>query len=252
MFSGFSLWQILIVCGGVFLGSVVDAIGGGGGLITLPSFLLAGLPVHSAIATNKMASAIGTTASTGRYLLRGYVSWKTVLPAIVLAAVGSHFGAELQLAVDEKYSRYLLIAVLVVVAFVMLKDKSFAPSGAKSPGWQFFFVLLFSLIVGTYDGFYGPGAGTFLLLAYCKLARMELTDASGTVKAVNLASNIGAFITMLIAGKVIVPLGIAAGIFGFLGHWLGAGLMIKNGRKIVRPIVLTVLVLLFTKILSEV
>lgn len=252
MLSDFSLWQILLVCGGVFLGSVVDAIGGGGGLITLPTYLLAGLPVHAAIATNKMSSTIGTTASTGRYLLKGYVSWKSVLPAIVLAIIGSHFGARLQLAVDEKYSRYILIAVLVIVAFVMLKDRSFAPSGAKSPAWQFFFVLLASLVVGAYDGFYGPGTGTFLLLAYCKLARMELTDASGTVKAVNLASNVGAFVTMLLAGKVIVPLGIAAGIFGFLGHWLGAGLMIRNGRKIVRPIILTVLALLFIKIISEI
>ena len=102
-----------------------------------------------------------------------------------------------------------------------------------------------------YDGFYGPGTGTFLLIAFCKLAKMDLRTASGNVKIVNLSSNIGALITSLIAGKVLVPIGLIAAVFAVSGQYLGAGMMIKNGTKIVTPIIFTVLALLFAKIVLE-
>ena len=93
--------MVVIVVIGVFLASFMDAIAGGGGIISVPTYLLAGLPMHFALGTNKFSSAIGTAFSTGRYVKSGYVDWKLGVPSIVLALIGAHFGTELQLAVDE-------------------------------------------------------------------------------------------------------------------------------------------------------
>lgn len=249
--SDYSVGTVILICAGVFLSGLVDAIGGGGGLISLPAYILAGLPTHNAIATNKLSSSIGTVASTVRYISKGYYSRKMAIPSAVLAIAGAHIGARLQLLVDEKFSGYILLAVIAFVAFMLLKDKDFTSNRKISFRKQLFFVLSASLIIGIYDGFYGPGTGTFLLMAYCKLAGMDLNEAAGTVKIVNLSSNIGALATMLTAGKVLVPIGLTAAMFAFLGQYIGAGLMIKNGKKIVKPVILTVIVLLVVKVLTE-
>ncbi len=250
--AGYSIWMVVFICVGVFAASFVDAIGGGGGLISLPVYLFAGLPTHFALGTNKLSACIGTVASTARYIKRGYVNWILAVPSIALAMIGSHFGTKLQLMVNETYLRYVLIAVLIVVAVVMLRKKEFPEQPGKIEPWkQKLIVYSAALAVGLYDGFYGPGTGTFLLIAFCKLAKMDLRTASGNVKIVNLSSNIGALITSLIAGKVLVPIGLIAAVFAVSGQYLGAGMMIKNGTKIVTPIIFTVLALLFAKIVLE-
>ena len=107
-----------------------------------------------------------------------------------------------------------------------------------------------ALVVGCYDGFYGPGTGTFLLLLLTGLAKMNVRNASGTTKVINLSSNIAALVTFLINGKVLIPLGLASGIFCIAGHYIGSGLVLKNGLKIVRPVVFVVLLCLFVKIIK--
>ena len=252
MIAGYSVWAVLLICVGVFLASVVDAIGGGGGLISLPVYLLAGLPTHQALGTNKLSACLGTVASTVRYLKNGFVDWGLALPSIVLAIVGAHFGTSLQLAVNERYLRYVLIVVLLLVAAVMLKKKDFPETpGEIGRRKQCLIVWACALAVGLYDGFYGPGTGTFLLIAFCRLAKMDLRTASGNVKVVNLSSNAGALATSLMAEKVLVPIGLIAAVFALLGHWLGAGLMLKNGSKLVTPVILTVLTLLLIRIVLE-
>lgn len=249
---GYSIWVILLICVGVFLAGFVDSIGGGGGLIALPAYLFAGLPVHLALGTNKLSSCIGTAASTLRYIRNGFVDWKLVIPSIVLALIGSHLGTRLQLLVDEVYLKYLLLPVLPVVAFVVLRQKNFSEErGDMSFRLRGTIVWAASLIIGAYDGFYGPGTGTFLLLVFCKLAKLDLRTASGNVKLVNLASNTSSFVTALTAGTVLVPVGLIAAVFSIAGHYLGAGLTIKNGSKAVRPVILVVLALLLLEIVLE-
>lgn len=249
---GYSIWLILLICVGVFCAAFVDAIGGGGGLISLPVYLLAGLPTHLALGTNKLSSCIGTAASTYRYLRSGYVNWSLAIPSILLALLGSHLGTRLQLLLDESYLRYLLLVVLPVVAVILLRQKKLPEqAGQISVGAQRGITWSAALLIGAYDGFYGPGAGTFLLLTFCNLAKMDLRTAAGNVKLVNLASNLGALLTSLTAGKVFVPIGLISAVFSILGHYIGAGLTIKNGTKIVRPIILIVLALLIVKVLLE-
>ena len=111
-------------------------------------------------------------------------------------------------------------------------------------------VCISAFLIGLYDGFYGPGTGTFLLLALTKAARMDIRTASGNVKLINLSSNVAALATFLLSGYVHIAYGIAGAVFCLLGHYIGSGLVMKNGSKIVRPVIVLVLLLLFAKIIS--
>ena len=252
MISGYPIWMVLLIGIGVFCASFVDAIGGGGGIISVPVYLLAGLPAHYALGTNKLSSCLGTIFSTYRYLRAGFVDWALAIPSVALALLGAYLGTRLQIMVDENYLKYMLLVVLPIVAFVMLRQKKFPEEKREiNRKLQMAIVCGASLIVGCYDGFYGPGTGTFLLLIFCNFAKMDMRTASGNVKIVNLSSNIGAVVTSILAGKVLFPIGIIAAVFSMTGHYLGAGLTIKNGSKIVRPVIFVVLGLLAVKIVLE-
>ena len=252
MINGYPLWTALLIGLGVFEASFVDAIGGGGGIISVPVYLLAGLPTHYALGTNKLSSGIGTAASTLRYLKNGYVDWSLALPSVLLAVVGAWMGTSLQLRVDERILKYLLLLVLPLAALVLLRKKSLPETRGELPLWKRRLAVWgASLLIGMYDGFYGPGTGTFLLLAFCGLGKLDVRTASGNVKLVNFSSNMGALATSLMAGKVLLGLGLMAACFSIAGHWLGSGLAIKNGSKIVRPVVLLVIALLALRIVTE-
>ena len=249
---GYSIWVVILVCGGVFCASFMDAIGGGGGIISVPTYLLAGLPVHYALGTNKLSSCIGTVASTLRYIKNGCVDWVLGIPSLLLAPLGAYVGTRLQLAADEKYLKLLLLLILPCIAFLLFKKKALPETVGVMNEWRRRGIVWgASLIIGAYDGFYGPGTGTFLLLLFCYWAKMDVRTASGNVKLVNLASNVGALATSLSVGKVLIPLGLMAALFSISGQYLGAGLALKNGSKIVRPVILIVLLLLSSKVIAE-
>ncbi len=251
-FYGYPIWVVFLICLGVFCASFMDAIGGGGGIISLPTYLLAGLPMHFALGTNKLSSCIGTVASTARYIKNGYVDWFLGIPSIALALVGAHLGTKLHLAMDERYLKIVLLIVLPLISVIIFYKKELPEEWKPLNKWARRAIIWgASLVFGTYDGFYGPGTGTFLLLTFCYLAKIDVRTASGNVKLVNLSSNIGALCTSLAAGKVLVPLGLVAAVFSVTGQYLGAGLALKNGSKIVRPVILLVIVLLAFKILLE-
>ncbi len=247
------MYQYLIVCPLVFLAGFVDSIAGGGGLISLPAYLAAGVPPHLAIGTNKLGSTMGTMISTARYAKGGYIKAKLSLLAAIFAVVGSVIGAHLSMLASERLLKGMMLAVLPVVAFYVLKNKNLGDQEESSslPEKKMFLIsICAALVIGGYDGFYGPGTGTFLLLILTGLAKMDVRSASGTTKVINLSSNIAALATFLINGKVLIPLGLASGLFCIAGHYIGSGLVVKNGLKIVRPVVLVVLLCLFVKIIK--
>ena len=244
--------MVLIVVIGVFLAAFVDGIAGGGGIISVPAYLIAGLPTHLALGTNKLSSVVGTAVSAGRFIRGGFINWKLGLPSVALAIFGSHLGTKLQLAVDERYLKWLLLIVLPVVAFVVLRQKKLPEEpGEMAPARRAAIMWAASFVIGAYDGFYGPGTGTFLILIFCNLAKMDVRTAAGKVKLVNVASNIGAVVTSLMAGKVFIALGLIAGVASITGHYIGSGLAIRDGSKIVRPVVLAVLAALAVKVITE-
>lgn len=250
-FSDLTLKMAVIVAFGVFLGSFMDAIAGGGGIITVPTYLLTGIPTHFALGTNKLSSGIGTIFSTARYIKNGYVDWVLGIPSIALALLGATLGTRLQLLIPESYLQYLLLIVLPIVAFITLRQRKLPEEKGDIPRKkQMAIVWSASLIVGAYDGFYGPGTGTFLILIFCNLAKLDVRTAGGNTKIVNLSSNIGALFTSIMAGKVFFALGIIGAVFSITGHSLGSKLAIKNGSKIVKPVVIIALVLLTVKVIT--
>ena len=245
--------QYLIVCPLVFLAGFVDSIAGGGGLISLPAYLAAGVPPHLALGTNKMGSTMGTVISTARFAKSGYIKWKLSLFAAACVIVGSIIGSNLSLLASEKFLKGMMLFALPVVAFYVLKNKDMGDNentGSLTEKQMMLISMAAALVIGTYDGFYGPGTGTFLLLVLTGAAKMDLRTASGTTKVINLSSNIAALVTFLINGKVLLPLGITAGVFCIAGHYIGSGMVVKSGQKVVRPVVLAVLLCLFVKIVK--
>lgn len=244
-----SIWTFIIVCPMVFLASFVDAVAGGGGLISLPAYLLAGVPPKLAIGTNKLSSATGTVFSTARYCKNGCFDLKLALPSIVVALIGSYIGAKIVLVTSDEILKYVLIIVLPVTAFFVLKKKNFDQVKNKPKRkTQFIIAVLASFIIGMYDGFYGPGTGTFLILIYTGLVKLDLLTASGNTKLVNLSSNVAALVTFIFSGNIVYALGLAASVFSIAGHYLGAGMVMKSGTKIVKPIIILVILLLLIKI----
>ncbi len=243
----------LIVCPLVFLAGFVDSIAGGGGLISLPAFMLAGVPAHIALGTNKLCSTMGTTVSTARFLKNGYVHGRIAIAASAAALAGSACGANLSLLVSEAVIRNMMLVVLPIVAFYVLRNKNLgegADADSLTSGKELLIAVLAAFFVGMYDGFYGPGTGTFLILILTGAARMNVKRASGLTKVINLSSNVAALLTFIVNGKVFYPLGLIGGCFCIAGHYIGSGMVVANGRKIVRPVVLAVLVILFVKVLS--
>ena len=252
--NGFPLYVALLIGCGVFLASFMDAIAGGGGIISVPTYLLAfsGLPTYYALGTNKLSAGLGTVFSAARFVKNKCVNWPLAIPSIALALLGSAGGTWLQHHTPDTVLKYLLLVVLPLVAIFTLRSRSWPekPEPIEFPK-QAVIVWTASLLIGAYDGYYGPGTGTFLMLVFIRFAKMETRMAAGNVKIVNLSSNIGSLFTAWTAGYVFWGIGLIAVAFSIAGHYIGAGLAIKNGSKIVRPTVIIVLILLVLKILSE-
>jgi uncharacterized membrane protein YfcA len=245
--------MFLIICPMLFLAGLVDAIGGGGGLISLPAYLLAGLPVHNAIATNKLSSACGTTLTTVRFIRQKLVNWKIALPTIVFATLGSSLGANLSMRTDEGVMEKILFVILPLVAFVVMNPKFFRDNedaAIRMDARLWATALGSSFLVGIYDGFYGPGTGTFLIIAFTVFARLSLRTANAQAKVINLTTNLTSLTIFLLNGQAIIPLGLAAAACNMAGNYIGSGLAMKQGSRVTRPVIVLVLILLFLKVLG--
>ena len=244
----------MIVCPLVFLGGLIDAVAGGGGLITLPAYLIAGLPAHLASGTNKCGNAFGTFLSTGRFLKRGDVHMPSALAGAAGALVGAWVGARLNLVMPEQMLYYIMLAVVPVMALFLLFKRDFGQedrSGELSRGQLMAMAVGIGLVIGGYDGFFGPGAGTFLMLAFTGLCRFDLLTASGNTKVANSASNLASLVTFAIAGKVMWAVGIPAALCGIAGNYVGSGLALRGGAKVIRPMFFVVLLLLLIRLIYD-
>lgn len=242
----------LIVCPLVFLGGLIDAVAGGGGLITLPAYLLAGLPAHIASGTNKCGNAFGTFLSTGRFLKRGNIHAPSAAAGAAGALAGAWLGARLNLIMPEQVLYYVMLAVVPVMAVFLLLKRDFGQedrSGELSRGQLMAMALGIGLVIGGYDGFFGPGAGTFLMLAFTGLCRFDLLTASGNTKVANSASNLASLVTFAIAGKVMWSVGVPAAVCGIAGNYVGSSLALKGGAKVIRPMFFVVLALLLARLI---
>lgn len=244
----------LLICPLLFLAGLVDSVAGGGGLISLPAYLVAGLPPHYATATNKCSSTFGTLLATVRYLKHGHFHRASVILSVVCALAGSWLGARLNIVLPERYLYWFLLAALPIIALVILFKKELGQTdrtGRYSKRGLLLRVAAIALAIGCYDGFFGPGTGTFLMLALTGLCGFDLLTASGNTKIINLSSNLAAFVTFALSGNILWALGIPAALCNIAGNYVGSGLALKNGAKVIRPMFLVVLALLLVTVIYD-
>lgn len=236
----------------LFLAGLIDAIGGGGGLISLPAFLIAGIPPHYAIGTNKMQALFGTGLATARFIHNKLVNFKLALPAVLAAIIGSTAGSWVSLQVNEQVMVYILVFILPLSALLVLNKQLFNDQGTTCVNLDrrtYLTAVISAFVIGCYDGFYGPGTGTFLIICFTLFAKLNIKTANAQAKVINLTTNLTAVAVFLINGKVLIPLGMAGAVCNMIGGYIGAGLVMKNGSKIVKPSIILVLVLLALKML---
>lgn len=249
-----TIQTLLIICPLVFLAGFVDSVAGGGGLISLPAYLLAGLPIHAAYGTNKLSSSCGTVVAAWRYLRGGYIRIKPALLAAAGALGGSWLGARLVTVLDEGVLRACLLVILPAAALFLLWNRGFGAreQDGQLPGGRLAVLsLAIGFVLGAYDGFFGPGTGTFLVLAFTGLLQMSLTSATGTAKVVNLASNLAALAVYILDGRVWLSIGLPAAACGILGNYLGATLAVKKGARLIRPVLIAAVALLMVRVVWD-
>lgn len=243
----------IIVCPLVGLAGFVDAIAGGGGFISLPAYLIAGIPPINAIGSNKLSSAMGTALATYRYGRMGYISVKKTIIAAALALAGSWLGALIAMQISNDVFKIIMLILLPLMAVYVLRSKRL--TNEVKDEYPFAKTMLITAAIafpiGIYDGFYGPGTGTLLMMLLTGLARYKLNDAAGTTKVINLSTNIAALVTYLFSGKVLVLLGLTAGAFNIAGAYLGTKFFSEKGAGIAKPMIIIVLCIFFVKVILE-
>ncbi len=234
----------ILLAGAAFLAGLVDAIGGGGGLISLPALLAAGLPPASAIATNKGQAIFGAVSSFASFWRRGGIDRGRAPLGFVAGFAGSCIGALALMAMRPEPLRPVVIGLLIVATVVMLagRRQMAAPHawiGQDSTARTFALVAI-GLGLGAYDGFFGPGTGSILILAFVLVFGDSLTRASGNAKVVNLASNLAAFLLFAQRGTILWAVALPMAAANAVGAAVGARLALRRGDRLVRWVVLAV------------
>ena len=236
----------------VFVAGIVDAIAGGGGLITLPAYMLVGLPPHQAIGTNKMSSCMGTSIATFRLAREGYINFRLAVCAVVFALAGSYTGANISLMISNRLFKILMLFILPLTSVFVLRTRNF--DNTREP-YEFkktcILSCIIAFVIGTYDGFYGPGTGTFLILLLTSIAHLSLKEANGLTKAINMTTNVTSLVVFLINGTVLIPLGLLAGLCNIAGNWIGVSFFDKKGGAVVKPVMLLVLAVFMVRTILE-
>ena len=235
----------------VFLAAVVDSISGGGGLISLPAYTMAGLNFDFASGNNKFSSTFGTLVATIRYYRSGKLLVKPALFAILGALPGSVLGTWTAMRLGSGFMNIFMVCAIPVVGAMVLLRRDTRAEPRPLTRRDGLLCIVIGLAVGFYDGFCGPGTGTFLILLFTWITGMDMVSASATAKPVNLASNVAALVTRILAGSVLYPLAIPAMCCSMAGGWIGSKLAITRGARLVRWVMLGVLALLTVKLAAE-
>jgi len=223
----------------------VDAIAGGGGLLTLPALLTAGVPAPLALGTNKGQSVFGSGAATLRFARAGKLTWRRSLPSFAAGFAGSLAGAAAVSQLDTAALKPLIIVLLCVAAVLVLVPR---PTTARTPARPLLTATAIALVVGGYDGFFGPGTGTLLIVGYLWLLGEAADAASANAKVVNFASNLAAVAWFGAHGAIVwaVSLPMAAG--QFVGALVGAHVVLTRGGGVVRLAAVAVALALVAKL----
>ncbi len=237
---------LILLCAAAFFAGFVDAIVGGGGLIQTPIALLAlpHLAVSTVIGSLKIPSFSGTFFAAKQYLKKTTIDWKLISIMALVAFTAAFIGSQLLTLVSNNFMKPLLLVVLVCIAIYTFTKKDFGTHQVKtiSPRKKWYLALLMSSAIGFYDGFIGPGTGSFLVLGFVTLLGFDFLHASANAKMVNLATNFGSICLFILKGKIIWAIAIPMAICNAIGGWVGAKLAIKKGNAFIRVFFLIVII----------
>lgn len=239
----------------IFISGFIDAVAGGGGLISLPAYMITGMPVHVAYGCNKFSGACGTTFSTIRFLKHRAIDIYIAAIAAVSSFIGSAIASHIVLILDEKVLKMMLMIIIPIAAVIILFNRNYGSENRSREIGRvkgLIIAVLIGLLIGFYDGLIGPGTGTFAIIAFSLLMKFDLRTSSGNAKLLNLASNYASIVTFIFAGTIAYKIAIPSALCGILGNYIGAGFAIKKGEKFIRPMMVVVLILLLSKILFDV
>ncbi len=235
-----------MLCIAAFAAGFVDAIVGGGGLIQTPMglILLPNLPVPTVVGSLKIPAFSGTAFAAFQYVKKVAINWKLLLPMMALAMLSSFAGSNLLTQMHNDFMKPVLLVVLSLVAIYTFIKKDFGQHKEKShsPALHIFYSLLISIVIGFYDGFIGPGAGSFLVMAFVVLMGYDFLHASANAKMVNLATNFGSIVLFVLKGKIIWAIAIPMALCNAAGGFTGAKLAINKGNKFIRIFFLIIVV----------
>lgn len=234
------LWQqLLILCPLLLVAGVIDGISGGGGLIALPSYLVAGLPISSAYACNKMQSFLGTSASLAKYATSRMIDIKSALPAALAAIIGSYLSTQIMLSLNDSVKNVIIIAamcfVIVLTVFsYRIKIDQYSLTRITA-SWKTVLICLgVGFMMGLYDGFFGPGGGTIAILLFALIMKYDLRVGGGNGKLIIVVSNLTSMITYILHGDIIYAIAIPCSIANIVGSYVGASLATKKGTGFVK------------------
>jgi len=228
---------------------LIDSIAGGGGLLALPALLWAGLPPLLALGTNKLQGSFGTLAASIGFWRQGLVDPRRMGPAIACTFVGAVTGTWLVQSLSTDTLQTLVPLLLIGFALYFLLSPRIADQDAAARIGPLPFALLIGTLVGGYDGFFGPGTGSFFVLAYVALLGYNLRRATAHTKVLNFTSNIASLLAFALAGNLIWPLGLLMAVGQFSGAWIGSHLAVRHGARLIRPALVAVSLLVSLKLL---
>jgi uncharacterized membrane protein YfcA len=232
-----TIWILIALMAAAFAAGFIDSVAGGGGLILVPSFILAGLPPHVALGQEKIVSTLGTIAAIRNFVKNKCVVWTAVATGIPAGLIGAYVGAEAILYFDPDTIGKIILAMLpigIVLSFIPKTNQGDNKDVEINKAVILFGVPSAVFVIGFYDGFFGPGTGSFLIIALHYLLKFDLVAASATSKLFNFASNIGALIAFMFAGSVLYVLAIPLVVMNLLGNHVGSSSAMKYGPKLIQ------------------
>ncbi len=237
--------DLILLCMAAFAAGFIDAIVGGGGLVQTPAalVLLASYPVATVIGTLKIPAFTGTSVAALQYAKKVSFHYRQLLVIMVIAFLAAFAGSKLLMLVSNYFMKPLLLVILTLVALYTFLNKKFGAHKEKehSRRQQWMYSILISLVIGFYDGFIGPGAGSFLVLAFISLLGYDFLKASAQAKFINLATNLGSIVFFAASGKIIYAIALPMAICNGAGGWLGARLALLKGNGFIRVFFLLVI-----------
>ena len=234
-----------------FFAGFVDSVSGGGGALALPALLLAGFPVTLAAGTNKLISACGTSIALFNFVRYKKLYWNLASIGILCSLIGSYLGSRTLIHTNPEIAIKIIIFCLPIGSIIALIPKKISQHTSYQNKYAYLSVMCISLLMGFYDGFFGPGTGSFLILAFSFFLQMDTVRANALAKAVNLASNISALVFFALHSQVLYMTAIPLIIANMLGGFLGSKMAIKKGSGFIRIMISLVFIALFILLVAK-